>query len=206
MFRSLFAFLVVVCVLGFARTSSAQQISGGIKAGVTSARLPGVTEAIEIPVDQEARWGGTVGAFVTLRINDLVAFQPEALYIFKGAAIASPAASYSLTFDTRYLEVPLLFRLASSRQRLYFLAGPHFSFLLSAEGTETIGGKSETRDVKDQFKGADAGISFGAGASFNRFLIEGRWSEGVRDIDREDRSDTKVRNRVLAVLAGFRFD
>jgi len=205
MSRSLIAFSVVVCLLGRAQTSHAQSISGGIKAGVTSARLPGVTDAIEITADEESRWGGTFGAFVTVPLNDLVAFQPEALYVLKGATVASSAVGYSLEFDARYVEVPLLFRFGRSSRPFYFLAGPYFGFRLSAEGTETVGGRSETRDVKDEIERADAGVSFGVGAGLNRFLIEARWTEGLRDVDRLDRSETAVRNRVFAVLAGFRF-
>jgi hypothetical protein len=205
MSRSLTAFLVVVCLLGRAQTSHAQSISGGIKAGVTSARLPGVTDAIEITADEESRWGGTFGAFVTVPLNDLVAFQPEALYVVKGATVASSAANYSLKFDSRYLEIPLFARFGRSNRPVYFLAGPYFGFQLSAEGTETVGGRSETREFDDQFKSVDTGVSFGLGASFNRFLIEGRWSEGLVDIDNQDLSDTTVRHRVFALLAGFKF-
>jgi hypothetical protein len=83
------------------------------------------------------------------------------------------------------------------------LAGPYFGFRLAAEGTESIGGRTETRDVDDQFHRVDTGVSFGVrAASFDRFLIEGRWSEGLRDIDSQDLSDTTVRHRVFAVLAG----
>ena len=205
MYRSLTAFLVVVCLLGFAQTSRAQQVSAGVKAGVTAARMPGVTDAITVPVDEEGRWSGTAGVFVTLRLNDLVAFQPEALFVAKGATVASSAANYSLKFDARYLEIPLFARFGRSNRPVYFLAGPYFGFQLSAEGTETVGGRSETRDFDDQFKSVDTGVSFALGASFNRFLIEGRWSEGLVDIDNQDLSDTKVRHRVFAVLAGFRF-
>ena len=205
MSRSLTAFLVVVCLLGFAPTSRAQQVSAGVKAGLTSAHLPGVTDAIEVPVDEEGRWSGTAGVFVTVRLNDLVAFQPEALFVAKGATVASSAASYSLKFDARYLEIPLFARFGRSNRPIYFLAGPYVGFQLSAKGTETVGGRSETRDVGDQLKSVDAGVSVGVGASFNRFLIEGRWSEGLMDVDNQDLSDTTVRHRVFAVLAGFRF-
>ena len=205
MSRSLIAFSVVVCLLGHSGTLQAQQVSAGVKAGLTAARMPGATDAIEVPVDEEGRWSGTAGAFVTVQLNDLVAFQPEALFVAKGATLSNSAASYSLSFDARYLEIPLFVRLGRSNRPVYFLAGPYFGFQLSAEGIETVGGRSETRDFDDQFKSVDTGVSFGVGASFNRFLIEGRWSEGLIDIDNQDLSDTTVRHRVFAVLAGFRF-
>ena len=206
MSRSLIAALVVVCLLIAAQTLQAQSISAGFKAGVTAARLPGVTDAVPIAVDEESRWGGTGGVFVTVSLNDLVAFQPEALFAAKGATLVSPAVSgYMLAFDARYLEMPLFFKFSRSNQRLYFLAGPYMGFRLSAEARETVNGVTETRDFSDQIKRVDAGVSFGAGATFGRLLIEGRWTEGLRDVQSEDQFGTAVRHRVLALLAGFRF-
>ena len=205
MSRVFIAPIVVVCLLGHAEALLAQPISGGVKAGVTSARLPGVTEAVEIAVDEESRWGGTFGAFVTVPLNELVAFQPEALYVAKGSTLGSSAVGYSLSFDIRYLEVPLFFKFGRSSQRLYLLAGPYVGVRLSAEGREVIGSASDTRDVSDMITRVDAGVSFGAGVTFNRFLVEGRWSEGLRDAESRDQFATAVRHRVLAVLAGVRF-
>lgn len=204
MSRLFIASLVVVCVLSYARELRAQPVSAGFKAGVTAARLPGLTDAVEVAVDEESRWGGTGGVFVTLPLNDLVAFQPEALYVVKGATLAAGPRS-TLSFDTRYLEIPLFFRFGRSSRRLYFLAGPSVGFRLAAEAREVVDGVTETRDVSDQIKRVDVGVSFGAGANLGRFLVEGRWTEGLRDAESGDRFDTAVRHRVLAMLAGFRF-
>lgn len=207
MSRSLIASLVVVCLLGHAHASGAQSISGGFKIGVTAARLPGVTDAVGAPVDaEESRWGVTGGVFVTVPLNDLVAFQPEALYVVKGATLVGreAATGYTLSFDARYLEMPLFFKFGGS-SRLYFLAGPSVGFRLAAEASETVNGVTETRDFSDETNGVDVGVSFGAGVTFGRLLVEGRWTEGLRDVESEDRSATTVRHRVLAVLAGFGF-
>ena len=204
MSRAYIALLVVVCVVGHSLELQAQSISGGLKAGVTAARLPGVTDAVEVTVAEESRWGGTAGVFATLPLNDLVAFQPEALYVMKGATLAV-GPSITLTFDANYLEVPLFFRFGRSSRRPYFLAGPAVGFRLSAEAREVVDGVTETRDFSDQFKRVDVGVSFGGGVAVGRFLVEGRWTEGLRDVESEDLFPTAVRHRVLAVLAGFRF-
>jgi len=211
MSRLFIASLVVVCLLGASHVSWAQTVSAGFKAGVTAARLPGVTDAVEdavgVAVDEESRWGGTGGVFVTWRLNDLVAFQPEVLYAVKGTTLVggAGASSYSLAFDTRYLDIPLLFRLGRPSQRLYVLAGPYVGFRLDGEAREVVGAVTETQDVADQIKRVDAGIAFGVGSTFDRFLLEVRWTEGLRDVESADRFGTAVRHRVLAVLAGFRF-
>ncbi len=202
--RLFMASLVVVCVLGHAQDLGAQPVSAGFKAGVTVARMPGVTDAIEVEVDEDSRWGGTGGVFVTVPLNDVVAFQPEALYVVKGATLVVGTES-TLTFDARYLEMPLFFRFGRASGRLYFLAGPSVGFRLAAEAREVVGGRTETRDFSDQIKRVDVGISFGGGVTLGRFLVEARWTEGLRDVESEDQFDTNVRHRVAAVLAGFRF-
>ena len=206
MSRSLIAALVVVCLLGHAEVLWAQPVSAGIKVGVTAATMPGATDAFGAPVDEESRWGGTGGVFVTIPLNDLVAFQPEVLYVMKGATLVGPAGSpYTLALDVSALEIPLLFRFGRSTRRLYFLAGPSLGFRLAFEGRETVFGITETRDLSDETKAVDVGVAIGAGATFGRFLVEGRWTEGLRDVDSENQFATGVRHRVLGVLAGFRF-
>ena len=198
------ASLVVVCVVSHSQELRAQPVDAGVKAGLTAARLPGVTDAVEATVDEESRWGGTAGVFVTLPLNALVAFQPEALYVVKGTTLVV-GPSTTLTFDTRYLEVPLFFRFGRSSRPLYFLVGPYVGFRLAADAQEIVNGVIEKRDFSDEIKRMDVGVSFGAGATFSRFLVESRWTEGLRDTESTDRFGTAIRNRVLAVLAGFRF-
>ena len=207
MSRSLIAALVVVCLLSHAQVLWAQPVSAGIKAGVSAASMPGATDAFGAPVDEESRWGGTSGVFVTIPLNDLVAFQPEALYVAKGATLVGRATGspYSLAFDVSTLEIPLFFRFGRSTRRLYFLAGPSLGFRLAFEGRETVFGVTETRDLADEMKAVDVGIAFGAGATLGRVLIEGRWTEGLRDVESGDQFATAIRHRVLTVLAGFRF-
>ena len=204
MSRAFFASLIVVCGLCHSQELRAQPISGGFKAGVTAARLPGVTDAVEVTVDEETRWGGTGGVFVTVPINDSVAFQPEALYVMKGATLAVGPGT-TLSFDANYLEVPLFLRFGRSSRSLYFLVGPAVGFRLSAEAREVVNGVTETRDFSDQIKRVDVGVSFGGGGTIGRFLVEGRWTEGLRDVESEDQFGTDVRHRVFALLAGFRF-
>ena len=204
MSRVCIASLVVVCVLSLPQELRAQPISGGLKGGVTAARLPGVTDAVDVTVDEETRWGGTGGVFVTLPLNDSVAFQPEALYVMKGATLGV-GPSTTLAFDANYLELPLLLRFGRSSRPLYFLAGPAVGFRLAAVAREVVNGVTETRDFSDQIKRVDVGVSFGGGATFGRFLVEGRWTEGLSDVESEDQFGTDVRHRVFALLAGFRF-
>jgi hypothetical protein len=197
--------LVVVCLLSHVQTLRAQPVTAGIKAGLTAARLPGVNDVIPVPVDEESRWGGTVGVFVTVPLNELIAFEPEALYVMKGATFFNHVGTgSSLSFDANYLDMPLHFKFGRSG-RPYFLAGPSVGFRLAAEARETVSGATETRDFSDQIKSVDVGVSFGAGASFGRFLIEGRWTEGLRDVDSQGQFESAVRHRVIGVLAGFRF-
>ena len=197
--------IVTLIVLGDPRAVLAQQVSGGIKAGPSLARLPGVADAVSEPVDEHGKWGVMAGGFVTIAINDRVAFQPEVLYAMKGTTLEAAAADVKLTFDARYLEFPLLLKFAPPSSPVYFLAGPAIAFRLSAKSREEAGGATVTEDLSDQAKRVDVGVAFGVGAAVGRFFVEGRWTEGLRDAESGDQFSTAVRHRVLGVLVGVRF-
>ena len=106
----------------------------------------------------------------------------------------------------RYLEVPLLVRFstpASGSPSAYLLAGPSVGFKMSA--THHLGADGgEDRDVSDRVDGADVGLTFGGGVQWSRWLLEGRFTQGLRDVA-TDEGDEAVRTRSFVVLAGIRF-
>jgi Outer membrane protein beta-barrel domain len=205
--KAIVASMVVVCLLGTAGAGFAQQVTAGLKGGLTAASLPGIADAFDVAVDQQLEIGATAGIFVTARLSDLVAFQPEVLYAMRGATITALAVGEegTVTFDTRYLELPLLLKVGRASRRLYFLVGPAMAFRLAAESREVFDGVTGTTDVSDQTTRVDVGLAIGGGAAFGRFSVEGRWTEGLRNIERTDQFDTSVRNRAFALLAGVRF-
>ena len=61
-------------------------------------------------------------------------------------------------------------------------------------------------DIPDEdIKGVDLGVVVGAGVTFGRFTIDGRYTTGLSNLNSDDSDSTTVKNRAFAVLAGVRF-
>jgi hypothetical protein len=104
----------------------------------------------------------------------------------------------------QYLEIPILLRInIGSRSRngisVYGLAGPVFDINLKA--------KQGNLDVKSNYESLDLGVLFGGGIEITRFLVEGRFNKGLRNVLKSGGgliSDIKTQS--FAVLFGVRFN
>ena len=150
--------------------------------------------------------GLVAGVFMTLPIASWLEFQPEVLYSVKGARVSESGFSGSLLID--YLEVPLLARISrrgSGRTGFYAAGGAYAALKLRARTRITFGGSTEEMDIGEDVETADFGLSIGGGLELGSLVFDGRYSHGLKDIDK-DRSDAvKVLNRAIAITAGFRF-
>ena len=85
-------------------------------------------------------------------------------------------------------------------------AGRYLAFKVSAKGSGSFQGETVDVDIPDEaINKVDLGVIVGAGATFGRVSIEGRYTVGLTNINSDTSDSTKVKNRALAVLAGFRF-
>ena len=106
--------------------------------------------------------------------------------------------------DLYYLEIPVLVRINAGSQSLsgvsvYGLVGPVFDILLK--------GKQNNVDVKSNYESLDLGVLIGAGVEITRFLIEGRYNIGVRNVLKSTGgASSDIKSRTFAVLVGFRFN
>jgi hypothetical protein len=206
----LFPALLFVLLIPAMASAQAQPraVTFGVKAGASLSTLslgdPSLTPtALTNPV---------IGAFVTFRICRQLAIQPEVLYARRGATIDEGAGILAFTETERitYLAVPVFARLSfggTAREghiRPYVLAGPEFGFRLKATETgEILGAGTGTEDVLENYRRTDIGLAVGAGVEIARFLVEGRYTLGLTNIDATGVSTLK--NRVFAILAGVRF-
>jgi hypothetical protein len=126
----------------------------------------------------------------------------EVLYAKKKQEGAS-----TLTGSTslQYLEIPILTRInIGSRSRngvsIYGLVGPVFDINLKA----SIG----DRDVKSNYESLDLGILGGVGIEITRFLVEGRFNHGFRNVLKSGDAATfgDIKTNSFAVLFGFRLN
>ena len=125
----------------------------------------------------------------------------EILYAKKKQEGSGLTGSTSL----QYLEIPILMRVnIGSRSRsgvsIYGLVGPVFDINLKARLNDL--------DVKSKYESLDIGILGGVGIEITRFIIEGRFNKGLRNVLKSDNVATfgDIKTRSFAVLFGLRFN
>jgi hypothetical protein len=173
------------------------QVGGGIKAGVNFATLSGITD-----VDTEQRVGLVAGGFMTVGIVPSLAFEPEVLFSMQGSKlhVSKSGVSTDAKANIDYVQIPLLLRIGNSGKStasLYAVVGPSIGFLMGA--------KIDGEDFSDELKKADVGLVVGAGVTLTRFLIEGRYTVGLTDLNKPGLSTEANKNRVLSLLVGLHF-
>jgi hypothetical protein len=105
----------------------------------------------------------------------------------------------------QYLEIPILARInIGSRSRsgvsIYGLVGPVFDINLKA----SIG----SQDVKSNYESLDLGLLGGVGIEITRFLVEGRFNHGFRNVLKSGNATAfgDIKTNSFAVLFGLRFN
>jgi hypothetical protein len=177
----------------------------GVKAGVNFANLNFEGEGATVNFDQ--RTGFVGGLFVVWPASSRLALQTEVLYSQKGAKIEEDEATGKIKFD--YVDVPVLARVstpASGGTAFHLFAGPSFGFRVSAKSEATFEGEEESEDLDDEVERFDLGLVAGAGLQFGRFEIDGRYTWGLTNLNKDEEDEgVKIKNRVFSVMAGIRF-
>ena len=181
--------------------SSGDSVFGaGIKGGVNVARLSNEEQA-------GFRTGVVAGASIERRLSGPIGLQVEALYSAKGDE------AFNQTIAIDYLEIPFLvmFRPGdATRLRPVFLTGPGVEFKLRARYGDAPDGLQAAFNQFVHGHEFEWVIGGGLDVPYGRrhLTVETRYSFGltpVFDADPTD-SDSTKRNRVFAVLAGYRFN
>lgn len=180
-------------------TTAWAQVGGGIKVGVNLASLSGFNDP-ESSTSQ--RTGLVAGAFLTVGLVPMIAFQPEVLFSMQGSRFHVSGSEFSsdATAKIDYVQVPLLLRIGNSGQSaasLYGIVGPTFGILARAT--------QDGQDFKSQLKSTDIGVAVGAGVTLSRLLLEGRYTYGLTDLNKVEDPDGANRNRVISLLVGLIF-
>lgn len=117
----------------------------------------------------------------------------------------SDTAGQTGSTSLQYLEIPILTRInIGSRSRsgvsIYGLVGPVFDINLKASS----GGV----DVKNRYESLDLGLLGGVGIEITRFLIEGRFNHGFRNVLKSGDAAAvgDIKTNSFAMLAGLRFN
>ncbi len=210
--RAYVCVLVTVLIVLAANASQAQTIQAGVKGGIDFSSLPNAGEVIDQIVklgstETSSKVGAVLGGFVMFPITDRLAFQPELAFVMKGVKL-NEGSGGTITASLRYLEFPMLIRyaVAVGTHTGYLLVGPTFG--VKAGTSAQLDGPNQTIDenIDAAIRTFDAGIAFGGGIDYGRYLFEARYTLGLIDIgtDTIPHPDA-LKNRAFAILAGVRF-
>lgn len=188
---------LLVAVLGMASPAAAQA-AFGVRVGANFANLSFDPDDEQ---DTSTRTGLNVGGFASIPFNARFAFQPEVLYSQQGSKASEDGFEATLKLD--YVNVPLLAKinLSSGQNPVSLLVGPQIGFRTGAqvesEGVEV--------DIEEQTESTDWGLVLGMSATLGKFVLDGRYTWGLSNINADPEDNQKVKNRVFTVSVGVMF-
>lgn len=187
--------------------ASFAQFTAGVKAGINFASLSG--DAAE---DYDGRTVFHAGLYGNYSLSEKLSIQPELLYNSVGAKYEDSYTDpdfgdvdYKETIKLDYLSVPVMLDYKLTDQ-FSLQVGPQIGFLLSAkyEAEVEYDGDSESynEDIKDEMKGTDFGLNFGAAYSFVKLNVTFRYSLGLSNAADYDEGDLKNNN--IQISLGYK--
>jgi hypothetical protein len=193
---------LTAALLMCAVTAHAQSPSVGIRAGVNLADLSFSSET-EV-TDSKNLTGLVAGVFVTVPLNDIVAFQPEALFSMQGTKFSDGGETARIKLD--YFQVPLLGRFKLGKgSPVAVLVGPTLGFRTRAK-IDVEGALDDfDEDFEDEIKRFDLGLVTGVGVDVGRLVLDGRYTWGLTNIAKDSSDPGTAKHRVFSASVGVRF-
>ena len=195
--------LLTIAVALFASYSFAQNISGGVKAGLNLADQKYSSDGVTIGHKLKPGFHG--GLFVTAMINEKFAIQPELLFSMQGSKLDFAFLGYDYKTSFNYLAIPILARY-NFTDRLSVHLGPQIGFLMSAEAEASDGTQVVVSDVKDDYKTVELSGAIGAEIEIIAGLGAGlRFVFGLTEINEDDIDvDAKVKNSIIQIYLKYK--
>ena len=205
--------LAGLLLLASSQAGTAQEREVGLKVGASVATLDrDETQAGQDPFRR--RTGLTAGAFAVVPMTSRLALQLELLFTEKGGSVPlhDPRiiqGSMSMRYKLHYMDLPTLVRIQGPRLRgaaTHVFMGPTVSIRLSAKEQTVFELERPAgfeRELGNEARRTDVGLTVGGGARFGRVLLDGRYTWGFADALVEGGGAT-LSNRGLSITAGFR--
>lgn len=150
--------------------------------------------------DEETKSSMHWGAFV--RFGDKVYLQPEMLFMNRSGLIKSLLDDNEETIKLRTIDVPLLLGVKVADLRytnVRIFAGPVASIVVNKEiETDAI----DAQFAKDELRGANYAVQFGAGADLLMFTIDLRYELGLGDYSKID--EASLKNNLITLSVGWK--
>jgi hypothetical protein len=160
----------------------------GLKAGLNVSSIGGDAQGVE------SRLGYHAGFFYSMKINDVLGFQPEIVYSSQGAQLE---ASSDVKVIYSYVNVPLLLKYYPT-ESFSIQGGPQVGILAGAKAKF----QDEDEDIKDQLEMLDLGIGIGLGYEINKLNFMARYNFGLTNTAK-DSDDEHYPNRVFQIGVGI---
>lgn len=195
--------ILAAFVLGTITTAVAQQqVKFGPKAGLNFANLSGDDNS-------DMLTGFHVGAVAEIKFNEKFSIQPEVVYSAQGTKYTETfpvLGTVETSLNNDYINIPILAK--------YYIvdgfsveAGPQVGFLMKSESKVEGGSGSVTTDSKDNFKSTDFGLGLGLAYDLPVGLfVNARYNLGLSDIRENTSAGDAVKNNVIQVGIGYKFD
>jgi hypothetical protein len=212
----------LVLMLLLPSSSLAQEIRGGLKLGLNMANIHG-TDVANFENETGESWGSKIafcfGGYVTFKIGEMFAIQPEAFYTMKGAKLETTllGETVKLKLNFSYLEIPVLAKLlipTQSSVKPSLFAGPVLALKLSGKAWAEYAGVSDEEDIEDM-KGTDFGLIIGGGIDFGlgaaskgKITVDLRYVLGLTTIYKplvEGEEILDIKNGVFSLMIGYSF-
>ena len=212
MIRICFRVATALLLLAVAGPSPASaQVTGGVMGGVNLANIDFSATNVSLNFDQ--RIGVIGGGFLRYDFRDNFGLQVEGLFSQKGTKTNELNADGVGELDEfkaliNYIEIPILAHVGvktGTATIVRFFGGPAFAFKVSDR--QEVNGAEVPSEEELDIKSSDVGITFGGGLDINRFIVDLRYTFGLRDINGEVEGldNLKVKNRTFSVMFGYRF-
>lgn len=141
------------------------QIQIGVSGGMISSSLSG-----DAPEDAsysgKAGLSGGIIADITLTEDVVLSIQPR--YLQKGSSVAYDVGEYelrdSLTATLNYFSLPVMLKIHSLNDRVFFSSGLDFGYLMSSSVENIVDGS--TKDINNLIQKFDLSATFGFGVNF----------------------------------------
>jgi len=163
----------------------------------------------------KSRSGLALGFGLEFNANKTISFRPEIWVHSRGCKveIADETTDWKIT----YYSLPFLvkFNIGTSRT-IYpsFYIGPEFSYVVLMElGDLKTSDEDDKDSLKDLFHFTDVGLTLGATMHINKFYVDLRYYEGIKNILKEiedtpnttQQDDASRKNRTISFTVGYHF-
>jgi hypothetical protein len=178
--------VALLALVALIASASAAAADSGIKFGPTFTKFS--SDALDF--NNRTGWHG--GIFFGGKQSGPIGLQSEVNWIRKQAEVGT--GGQNIRID--YLQLPILLRINASA--LYGIAGPAVDIKIADE--------IEGVTLDDGFEGADVSLVFGGGIEVARFIVEGRYTKGLRRINKLFGDFTEIKTQSFTLLFGVRFN